>query len=251
VVVTGAGAGIGRGIALAFAACGDRVLCVDVDASAAQDVAKAIEAEGGTAVAVAADLREPAESRRIVDEAVARFGGLDVLVNNAGVTMPGDLLSTTEEGWDAIHSINLRGAFFCMQAAARRMKEQGSGRIINLASISGKGYKSTIAYSASKGGVVAMSRVAAQELGPFGVTVNSIAPGFTAGTAVMQRAIEATAQKLGQPVEAVAAQIASVTSTRRFVEIDEVAATAVFLASPAAASITGQSINVDGGLVFD
>jgi NAD(P)-dependent dehydrogenase (short-subunit alcohol dehydrogenase family) len=251
VVVTGAGAGIGRGIALAFGAGGDRVLCVDVDSSAAHDVAKSIEADGGAALAVAADLRKPAESRRIVDEAVARFGRLDVLVNNAGVTVPGDLLSTTEEDWDAIHSINLRGAFFCMQAAARVMKEQGSGRIINMASISGKGYKSTIAYSASKGGVVAMSRVAAQELGPFGVTVNSVAPGFTSGTAVMQRAIDATAEKLGKPIEDIAAQIASVTSTRRFVEIDEVAGTVVFLASPAAASITGQSINVDGGLVFD
>jgi NAD(P)-dependent dehydrogenase (short-subunit alcohol dehydrogenase family) len=138
-----------------------------------------------------------------------------------------------------------------MQAAARVMREQGHGAIINMASISGKGYRSTIAYAASKGGVLAMTRIAAQELGPFGVTVNALVPGFTADTSVMQRAIDALATARELPPDQVISEIASVTARRRLVRPEEVAAMAVFLAGPLATMITGQSVNIDGGLVFD
>jgi 3-oxoacyl-[acyl-carrier protein] reductase len=250
-IVTGSGTGIGRSVARAFAEVGSVVIVLDVDATAARVVADEIVAAGGTAEAVGADVRRTETLAQLIADVAGRHGSLDVLVNNAGITVPGDLLGTTEANWDAIHGVNLRGSFFCMQAAARVMREQGSGAIINMGSISGKGYRSTIAYAASKGGVVAMTRIAAQELGPFGVTVNALVPGFTADTSVMQRAIDALAAKREVAADVVIDEIASVTARRRLVRPEEIAAAAVFLAGPLATMITGQSINIDGGLVFD
>jgi NAD(P)-dependent dehydrogenase (short-subunit alcohol dehydrogenase family) len=250
-VVTGAGAGIGRSVAHGFAEAGALVVVADLDGSAAAEVVTEIADAGGTAEAARIDVRDVAATRELVERVADRHGSLDTLVNNAGVTIPGDLLGTTEENWDAIHAVNLRGNFFCMQAAARVMREQGRGAIINMASISGKGYRSTIAYAASKGGVLAMTRIAAQELGPYGVTVNALVPGFTADTSVMQRAIDALAAARDVPSGEVITEIASVIARRRLVRPEEIAATAVFLAGPLATMITGQSVNVDGGLVFD
>jgi NAD(P)-dependent dehydrogenase (short-subunit alcohol dehydrogenase family) len=250
-IVTGSGTGIGQSVAHAFAEAGAVVIVLDVDGSAARAVADEIVADGGTAEATQADVRRTETLGELMTGVAGRHGSLDVLVNNAGITIPGDLLGTTETNWDAIQNVNLKGSFFCMQAAARVMREQGSGAIINMASISGKGYRSTIAYAASKGGVVAMTRIAAQELGPFGVTVNALVPGFTADTSVMQRAIDALAAQRDVEADVIIDEIASVTARRRLVRPEEIAATAVFLAGPLATMITGQSINIDGGLVFD
>lgn len=255
VVVTGGAAGIGRATVLAFALDGASVVIADQNEAAAAVVARhaaAVGAEsGGGAESIIVDLADVASVRSMVNAVSERFGAVDVLVNNAGITIPGDVASTTESSWDAINAVNLRGMFFVMQGFSSGMRKRGSGAIVNVASISGKGYRSTIAYAASKGGVVAMTRVAAQELGPFGVTVNSVAPGFTDETAVMQEAVAAMASLRCVGTDVVTSEIVSSTALRRLVRPEEIAATVLFLASPGAAAITGQSINVDCGLVYD
>lgn len=250
-IVTGAATGIGFAVAQAFGNAGAHTVLADRDGDAAQKAAGRIIENGAAAESVEVDIRDLAAVKALAADVARRCGRIDALVNNAGITIPGDLFSTTEEAWDAIQDVNLKGTFFCMQAVAAVMRDQGSGAIVNMASISGKGYRSTIAYAASKGGVLAITRIAAQELGPFGVTVNAIAPGFTADTAVMRRAIQAHACAQGVGEEQVIEEIAAVTARRRLVRPEEIGALAVFLASPAAAMITGQSVNIDGGLVFD
>jgi NAD(P)-dependent dehydrogenase (short-subunit alcohol dehydrogenase family) len=250
-LVTGGATGIGRAISYALAAAGAHVCVADLNEAAAHKVALEIAGQGGSADSVLIDVRLLDQMGEVIDQVAAHRGSLDILVNNAGITIPGDLQATTEENWDAIHKVNLKGSFFCMQAAARVMREQKRGAIINIASISGKGHMGTIAYAASKGGVIAMTRVAAQELGPFGISVNSLAPGFTANTQVMQRAVDSWAAKRGVETKTVINEIVSVVARRRLVDPSEVAAAVVFLASPLATMITGQSINVDGGLIFD
>jgi NAD(P)-dependent dehydrogenase (short-subunit alcohol dehydrogenase family) len=250
-LVTGGATGIGRAISSALATAGAHVCVADINEAAAHTAALEITGHGGSADSVLIDVRLLDQMSKVVDQVAAHRGSLDILVNNAGITIPGDLQTTTEENWDAIHKVNLKGSFFCMQAAARVMREQRRGAIVNLASISGRGHMSTIAYAASKGGVIAMTRVAAQELGPFGVSVNAIAPGFTANTQVMQRAIDARAAKRGLEPKAVLNELVSSVARRRLLDPSEVAAVAVFLASPLATMVTGQTINVDGGIMFD
>ncbi len=267
VLVTGAGAGIGRAIALAMAVEGATVAAADIDPAAAQRTAALIEsgAAQGTAalaasnrvrtLAIAADCGDVASIDAMVARAVAEFGRLDVIVNNAGVTRYSYIMDLTEADWDRIHRVNAKGVFFCLQRAARQMIEQHGvdgrgGRIINMASISGRGYvgASNAAYAASKGAVIALTKMAAQQLGRYNINVNAICPGVTR-TELGQRNAVGRAAARGLTIEQLQAEQEAGIPIGRANQPEDIAAMAVFLASQGARNITGQSYNVDGGLV--
>jgi len=178
VIITGSGRGIGREMAGAFAAAGARVAVADLNEESAQRTAAAIAAGGGDACPVGMDITDPAQIDGLIRLVTRRWGRLDILVNNAGVGLNKPFLDTTLAEWERQLRVNLTGTFLCAQAAAREMVRQGSGRIVNVASISGqRGGQGRSAYGAAKAGVILLTRVMAVELGPQGVTVNAIAPG--------------------------------------------------------------------------
>ena len=188
----------------------------------------------------------------MVQQTVETFGRLDVIVNNAGVTRYLNFMEVTEADWDRIHRVNAKGVFFCMQRAAQQMIAQGQGgRIINIASIAGKGYAGTsnAAYAASKGAVIAMTMIAAHQLGRYDINVNAICPGVTR-TAMSQASLVQRAQSLGITVEELEQRRIEAIPIRRANDPEDIAAMALFLASPGARNITGQAFNVDGGLIM-
>lgn len=255
VLVTGAGAGIGRAIALMMARNGASVAIADIDSAAAERTAREAAGNSGRAVALEADCGDVASIDRMIARAVAELGRLDVVVNNAGVTRYAYLMDLTEADWDRIHRVNAKGVFFCLQRAAREMirqfEQDGSGgRIINMASISGRGYPgaSNAAYAASKGAVIALTKMAAQQLGRYNINVNAICPGVTRTELGERNAVTRAAERGVTVEELQKAQEAEI-PIRRANTPDDIAAMAVFLASPGARNITGQSLNVDGGLV--
>jgi len=251
-LVTGAGRGMGRAIALQYAASGATVAVADIDGQTAQETGAAIEAAGGRSLPIQADVGELTSIDRMVQQTVETFGRLDIMVNNAGVTRYLDIMAVTEADWDRIHRVNAKGVFFCMQRAAQQMIAQGQGgRIVNIASIAGKGYAGTsnAAYAASKGAVIAMTMIAAHQLGRYDINVNAICPGVTR-TAMSQTSLVQRAQTLGISVAELEQRRIETIPIRRANDPEDIAAMAVFLASPGARNITGQALNVDGGLVM-
>ena len=255
VLVTGAGAGIGRAIALMMAENGAVMAAADIDAAAAQGTAAEAGRYGRKAIAIEADCGEVAGIDAMIARTVSDLGRLDVIVNNAGVTRYAYIMDLTETDWDRIHRVNAKGVFFCLQRAAREMIRQyetdgGGGRIINMASISGRGYPgaSNAAYAASKGAVIALTKMAGQQLGRYNINVNAICPGVTRTELGARNAVARAAER-GLTVEQMQAEQEAQIPIRRANTPDDIAALAVFLASPGARNITGQSINVDGGLV--
>jgi NAD(P)-dependent dehydrogenase (short-subunit alcohol dehydrogenase family) len=255
VLVTGAGAGIGRATALAMAAAGALVAAADIDLAAAQRTAAEAAGNNRRAIAVEADCGDVASIDAMVARAVAELGRLDVIVNNAGVTRYAEIMDLTEADWDRIHRVNAKGVFFCLQRAAKEMiaqhrRDGSGGRIVNIASISGRGYAgaSNAAYAASKGAVIALTKTAAQQLGRHNINVNAICPGVTRTELGARNAVARAAER-GISVSELQAQQEAVIPIGRANLPEDIAAMAVFLASPGARNITGQSYNVDGGLM--
>ena len=250
VLVTGAGAGIGEAIAVAMAEAGAAVAAADIDGDAAARTADKAAKFQAKALALQADVGSLEDIDRMVEHVVGEFGRLDVIVNNAGVTRRAYIMDLTEEDWDRIHRVNAKGVFFCLQRAARQMIGQGGGRIINIASIAGRGYAGTsnAAYAASKGAVIALTKTAAQQLGPHNINVNAICPGVTR-TPLGDRSLVVRAQEQGVTIEEALKRHIAPIPIGRANEPEDIAAMAVFLASPGARNITGQAYNVDGGLV--
>ncbi|MCH2223022.1 MAG: SDR family oxidoreductase, partial [Dechloromonas sp.] len=182
----------------------------------------------------------------VVDE----FGRLDVIVNNAGITKPVRIMDLTEEDWDSMYRVNVRGVFFCLQRAAQQMIAQGSGVIINMASIAGRGYikTSNAAYSSGKGAVISLTKTAAQQLGEYNINVNAICPGITY-TPMQELLVGQLCEREGITQEEALAQMTDSIPIRRMNGPEDIAAMAVFLASPSARNVSGQAYNVDGGLV--
>lgn len=237
-LVTGASRGIGAGVAQALAHAGARVVVAARDGDALEQVAADIRAAGGDAVARPLDLTDVADIQRVIAAVDRETGGLDILVNNAGLGFNHAALDVTEADWDEMLAVNLKGLFFCCQAAGRLMIGRGFGRIINMSSqASVVGIRDHAVYCASKGGVNQLTRVLALEWSALGVTVNAVAPTFiyTPGTA----------ERLDDPTyhAGVVARI----PIGRVGTIADVAAAVIYLASPAGALVTGTVLMVDGG----
>jgi NAD(P)-dependent dehydrogenase (short-subunit alcohol dehydrogenase family) len=207
---------------------------------------------GRQSLALQADVGNLQDIDRMVRQAIATFGQVDILVNNAGVTRRAYIMDLTEEDWDRIHRVNAKGVFFCLQRVAREMIPRRSGRIINIASIAGKGYAGTsnAAYAASKGAVISLTKIAALQLARHDINVNAICPGVTR-SALSEANLHVRAQEEGVTLEEMERRRAQAIPLGRPNDPADIAAMAVFLASPGARNITGQSFNVDGGIIPD
>lgn len=239
-LVTGASRGIGQAIAMALASQGATVI---VNYNGSEERAKAtvaqIETEGGKAEAVRCNVADFTACGQMMADVIKHYGRLDILVNNAGITRDNLLMKMNEEDFDAVLDTNLKGAFNCIKHVSRQMLKQRSGRIISISSVSGvMGNAGQANYSASKAGIIGLTKAAARELASRGITVNAIAPGFiqTEMTQVLSDAVKAAATE----------QI----PMKHFGETEDIAQTALFLASENAKYITGQVICVDGGMAM-
>ena len=241
-LVTGAARGIGAEIAAEFARAGARVGVLDLEEQQAGDTATAISEAGGQAIALGADVADVS----LVEAAVARvaeeFGGLDILVNNAGVLRDNLLFKMTEDDWDTVMNVHLRGTFLVTRAVQRIMVERRYGRVVNLSSTSALGNRGQANYSSAKAGLQGFTRTVAIELGPFGITVNAIAPGY-----IDTPMTRGTAERLGVAVEERQATVAARLPVRRVGQPSDIANAALFLAAEASGFVTGQVLYVDGG----
>jgi len=252
-LVTGAGQGIGRAIALRLARDGFTLAVSDINFGALQLlIAEIADTFGGQCIFAQADLSEIAEVERVVAQTHAVLGQLDVLVNNAGRLTIRPFLDVSEAEWDATLGLDLKSVFFAMQAAARIMIAAGtSGRIVNIASVSGRsGRPDQAAYAAAKAGVISLTRSAALALAPHGITVNAVCPGVV-DTPLTQKLHEDRARAAGiTPAESLARMLVRI-PLGRIETPEDVAAAVSFLCSTDASYITGQALNVDGGMEMD
>lgn len=244
-VITGAGQGIGRAVAHRLASDGYAVAIIDINAETLEVVKKEIESKGGQALALQADLTKMEDVQNVIGRAAA-WGQLSILVNNAGRVIISPFLEISENEWDSIMTLNLKTVFFAIQSAAKHM--QNGGRIVNLSSISGRSGRSDQAhYAAAKCAVISLTQSAALAFATQGITVNAVCPGVV-DTPMTVGIHEIRANTLGiTPEESLARMIAKI-PLGRLEKTDDVAAAISFLCSPDAAYITGQSLNVDGGM---
>ena len=249
VLITGASRGIGQAIALRYADEGaDLCLAATTLAGLAETQAQA-EARGAQVLPLAVDVADRAQVQALVDTMVATLGGIDVLVNNAGVYHAASLLDTAPEDFDRVMQVNLYGAFHVLQLCLRQMRAQGAGKVVNIASTAGKGGSmNQSAYNASKHALVGLTRCAAVELGPLGICVNAICPGFVETD--MLQSFSAHAAITGLSFEQIMANGKARVPLRRFLQPVEIAHLAVYLGSAESDGMTGQSILMDGGMLM-
>ena len=239
-VITGSGRGIGKSIAMKMASLGANIVINDIPASASADeTCGEIKQLGADCIVVKGDVRNFEDVQNLIQETLDKFGTIDILVNNAGITRDGLMLRMSDEDWDTVMDINLKGAFHCIKAAARPMMKQKHGAIINIASVVGvMGNAGQANYSASKAGLIGLTKTTAKEFAKKGIRANAIAPGFIAS---------AMTDQLSEDVKK---QYFDAIPLSRFGAAEDVANAAAFLASDMASYITGQVIHVDGGLVM-
>lgn len=239
VIVTGSTKGIGKEIALEFGRCGAKVVVSGRNEERANEVCEEIRAAGGEAAAVIADVSKMDDAQALIDKTAETFGRIDVLVNNAGITRDNLIMRMKEEDWNTVVDINLKGTFNCVKSITRLMMKQRGGKIINITSVVGQiGNAGQVNYSASKAGIIGLTKSVAKELATRGITCNAIAPGFieTDMTDVLD---EKTREGLLTQIP-----------LNRLGSVSDIARVTTFLASDAADYITGQTINVDGGMVM-
>ena len=241
-IVTGAARGIGAATARRLATDGAAVAVLDLDEAACKPTVDQIESAGGRALAVGADVSDPAQVEAAVTRVSDELGPPAILVNNAGVIRDNLLFKMTDDEWDTVLNVHLRGAFLMSRAAQRYMTEARFGRIVNLSSSSALGNRGQANYSAAKAGLQGFTKTLAIELGPFGVTVNAVAPGFIATDMTA-----ATAARMGVDFEQFQAMAAEQIPVRRVGHPEDVAHTIAFLASEGAGFVSGQVIYVAGG----
>lgn len=236
-VITGASRGIGKSIAVALAAQGAIIVAMDMDQTATDAVVAELQASGAQALAVVGNVTVAADVDKMIDAAVEAFGRVDILVNNAGITRDGLLMRMKDEDWDAVLSVNLKGAFLCTRSAFKVMSKQRYGRIINIASVVGQmGNAGQANYCASKAGLIGLTKSNAREMAKRNVTVNAVAPGFIA-----------TAMTDALP-EKVREELASQIPLERLGSADDIANAVLFLASETSGYITGHVLSVNGGM---
>ncbi|HKP87432.1 MAG TPA: SDR family oxidoreductase [Blastocatellia bacterium] len=247
-IITGGGRGIGRAIALRFAAEGAAVVVSGTRKEALDRVAQEVRERGGRALAIASDVADEADVERLVAATLDEFGRVDILVNNAGIAGPTALATdVTREDWDRTLAVNLTGAFLCAKHVLPHLIKQRGGRIINITSIAGlRAYAWRSPYSASKWAMIGLTQTLAEEAGRYDITVNAIAPGPVRGPRI-ESVIRNRAAQLGRPFEDVEREYVEPTALKRMVEEEDIAAMAVFLASEEGRNITGDTINISGG----
>ncbi len=238
-VITGAGRGIGKACCLKLAAAGSDVVVSDVDMAAAEQTVQEAQALGRQALAVKADVSKLSEAEQLVEATLQKFGRIDIMVNNAGITRDNLLMRMDESEWDAVIAVNLKGTFNCIKAVTRTMMKQRAGKIINMASVVGvMGNAGQANYAASKAGVIGLTKSIAKELGSRNIQVNAIAPGY----------IESDMTK-NLPQQAKDAFLTIIPLKRPGMP-EDVANIVLFLASPLSDYVTGQVLHVDGGMVM-
>lgn len=250
-LITGAGRGIGQAMALRLAQEGAHIVAADIDAGLAADTASKVAALGRHSLALSIDVTSQADIDRMIGRSVEGLGRIDILMNNAGVIRIQEMLDITADDWDFVCNVNLKGAFFVLQAVARQMIQQGQGgKIVNTASVSGKQPEPLfLHYGVSKAGVISMTKSAAVALGPYHINVNAICPGSTV-TQMHLAVTHAYAERNNISLDDMIQRREAMLPTGRRNQPEDIAAMAAFLASADADNITGQAFNVDGGLLM-
>ena len=241
-VVTGAGRGIGAAEAIKMAQEGAKVAVLDLSAEAGQDTVHAIKDVGSEAIAIACDVSSAKQVGAAFEEVANQFGRIDILVNNAGLLRDNLLFKMTEDDWDKVLDVHLKGSFLCTQAVQKYMVEQEYGRIIMTSSIVALGNKGQVNYSAAKAGLQAMARTLSLELGRFNVTVNAVAPGW-----IETEMTKEAAERVGMSMEDMKERFAKNIPLRRFGRPEDIANVVAFLVSDEAGYISGETIYVAGG----